>query len=170
MRRRSKFGWMELILGILLIVLGIFTFLRPGSVLTGAVLVYGVFALVKMERHTGFGPVVALVSGILSVIAGLLVMVYPSAAAWALTIFFPLWFIMHCISRLTHLGIIRYVAGNGYYYFSLVLNIIGLVLGFLMLLQPALAFLSMGFVIGAYLILLGIDSLVLAFSDVGYKW
>ena len=38
MRRRSKFGWMELILGILLIVLGIFTFLRPGSVLTGAVL------------------------------------------------------------------------------------------------------------------------------------
>ena len=87
MRRRSKFGWMELMIGILLIVLGIFTFLRPGSVLTGAVLVYGVFALitgiadivfyVKMERHTGFGPVVALVSGILSVIAGLLVMVYP---------------------------------------------------------------------------------------------
>lgn len=66
MRRRSKFGWMELMIGILLIVLGIFTFLRPGSVLTGAVLVYGVFALitgiadivfyVKMERHTGFGP------------------------------------------------------------------------------------------------------------------
>ena len=112
----------------------------------------------------------AQVSGILSVVAGLLVMVYPSAAAWALTIFFPLWFIMHCISRLTHLGIIRYVAGSGYYYFSLILNIIGLVLGFLMLLQPALAFLSMGFVIGAYLILLGIDSLVLAFSDVGYKW
>ena len=79
----------------------------------------------KMERHTGFGPVVALVSGILSVIAGLLVMVYPGAAAWALTIFFPLWFIMHCISRLTHLGIIRYVAGSGYYYFSLILNIIG---------------------------------------------
>ena len=144
MRCRSKFGWMELMIGILLIVLGIFTFLRPGSVLTGAVLVYGVFALitgiadivfyVKMERHTGFGPVVALVSGILSVIAGLLVMVYHGAADWALTIFF------------------------------------GLVLGFLMLLQPALAFLSMGFVIGAYLILLGIDSLVLAFSDVGYKW
>ena len=81
MRCRSKFGWMELMIGILLIVLGIFTFLRPGSVLTGAVLVYGVFALitgiadivfyVKMERHTGFGPVVALVSGILSNLNGL---------------------------------------------------------------------------------------------------
>ena len=131
MRCRSKFGWMELMIGILLIVLGIFTFLRPGSVLTGAVLVYGVFALI-----TGIADIVFYVK----------------------------------ISRLTHLGIIRYVAGSGYYYFSLILNIIGLVLGFLMLLQPALAFLSMGFVIGAYLILLGIDSLVLAFSDVGYKW
>lgn len=180
MKHRSKYGWMELIVGILLIVLGIFTFLQPESVLTGTVLVYGVLALitgiadivfyVKMEHHTGIGPVVALVSGILSVLAGLLVMVYPGAAIWALAIFFPLWFIMHCISHLTHLEIIRYVAGNGYYYFSLIINIIGLVLGFLMLLQPTITFLSMGFLIGSYLILLGIDSLVLAFSDVGYKW
>ena len=99
MKRRSKFGWMELIIGILLIVLGIFTFLQPGGVLSGAVFVYGLLAIitgvadivfyVKMERHTGFGPAVALVSGILSVIAGLLIMVYPGAAAWALVILFP---------------------------------------------------------------------------------
>lgn len=180
MKRRSKFGWMELIIGILLIVLGIFTFLQPGGVLSGAVFVYGLLAIitgvadivfyVKMERHTGFGPAVALVSGILSVIAGLLIMVYPGAAAWALVILFPLWFIMHCISRLTHLGIVRYVAGNGNYYFSMVVNILGLVLGFLMLLQPVLAVVSMSFIIGAYLILLGVDSIVLAFSNVGYKW
>ena len=56
MRRRSKFGWMELIIGILLIVLGIFTFLRPGSVLTGAVLVYGVFALI-----TGIADIIAVI-------------------------------------------------------------------------------------------------------------
>ena len=37
MRRRSGFGWMELIIGILLILLGIFTFLSPGSALTGVV-------------------------------------------------------------------------------------------------------------------------------------
>lgn len=34
MKRRSKFGWMELIVGILLIVLGIFTFLQPVGVLS----------------------------------------------------------------------------------------------------------------------------------------
>lgn len=97
-------------------------------------------------------------------------MVYPGAAAWALTIFFPLWFIMHCISRLTHLGIIRYVAGSGYYYFSLILNIIGLVLGFLMLLQPALAFLSMGFVTGLSDPAGDRQPCAGSSADVGYKW
>ena len=52
---------------------------------------------------------------------------------------FPLWFIAHCISRLTHLGIIRMMAGSFYYTFSLVVNILGLVLGILMLFQPFIA-------------------------------
>lgn len=180
MKHRSEFGWMELIIGILLIVLGIFTFLQPGGVLSGAMFAYGLLAIVtgiadivfcvKMDRHTGFGPVVALISGILSILTGLLMMVYPGAATWALVLLFPLWFIMHCISRLTHLRIVRYVAGNVYYYFSLVVNIIGLVLGFLMPFQPLFTIMAIAFIIGAYLILLGIDSIVLAFSNVGYKW
>ena len=35
MRRRSGYGWFELIIGIMLVVLGIFTFIRPESTLTG---------------------------------------------------------------------------------------------------------------------------------------
>ena len=35
MRRRSEFNWMELLEGVLLILLGIFSFIRPGSALTG---------------------------------------------------------------------------------------------------------------------------------------
>lgn len=37
MRKYSGIVWMELAVGALLIVLGIFTFLRPGSLLTGMV-------------------------------------------------------------------------------------------------------------------------------------
>ena len=36
---------MELIVGILLIALGVFTFVRPGSMLTGIVLLYGLIAI-----------------------------------------------------------------------------------------------------------------------------
>ena len=40
MRNRSRFGWIELIEGILLIILGIFSFLRPDSMLSGFVMFY----------------------------------------------------------------------------------------------------------------------------------
>ena len=78
-RRHSGFGWMELIVGILLVILGIFTLARPGALLTGLVFLYGILAVctgigdlvlyVRMERHMGFGPTISLVSGILIISA-----------------------------------------------------------------------------------------------------
>ena len=64
MRNRSRFGWIELIEGILLIILGIFSFLRPDSMLSGFVMFFGLIALcigildiifyVRTEEHVGF--------------------------------------------------------------------------------------------------------------------
>ena len=86
MRRRSGFGWFDLIIGILLVLLGILTFVRPGMILTGLLYLYGIIAVVmgiadillyiRVERYTGFGPIVSMVSGILSVMAGLMLLVY----------------------------------------------------------------------------------------------
>ena len=53
---------------------------------------------------------------------------------------------------------------------SLILNIIGLILGFLMLLSPLLTLTTIRCLAGIYLILLGIDSLVIAFSRVGRRF
>lgn len=180
MRRRSGFGWFELVIGILLVILGLFTFIRPGSVLTGIVIAYGVIAVVtgigdivffvRAERFTGFGPAVSLVSGILSIMAGVMLLVYPSAGKWVMVLLLPIWFIAHCISRLSNLRIIRITAGDFYYYVTLIVNIIGIVLGCMMIIWPTLSLFSIGFLIGTYLILLGIDSIVIAVSDIGSKW
>ena len=66
MKRKNGFGWSELIVGVLLILLGIFAFIRPESTLTGAVVIYGVIAIVmgiedlvvyaRLSRFIGFGP------------------------------------------------------------------------------------------------------------------
>ena len=45
MRRKSGFGWLELILGILLVILGIFSMINPNTALTGIVIVYGIAQL-----------------------------------------------------------------------------------------------------------------------------
>lgn len=180
MRNRSGFGWTELLEGILLIALGIFSFVRPGSIVTGFVILYGLLALcmgiidiviyVKMEQHMGFGPTTSLISGIVSVLAGLMLMVYPGAAKWALVLFLPMWFIAHCISRLSHLSLIRMWASKVRYYFIMIINIIGLCLGILMLIRPLTALLSLNYIISINMILLGIDSIILAFSRMGSDW
>ena len=46
MRRRSGFGWLELVIGIVLIGLGVLAFVRPDLALTGLVFAYGVAAVV----------------------------------------------------------------------------------------------------------------------------
>lgn len=50
------------------------------------------------------------------------------------------------------------------------MNIIGLVLGTLMLINPWTSLLSLRYVVSFYLILLGIDCIVLAFSKVGSRF
>ena len=64
---------------------------------------------------------------------------------------------------------IRVMAGNVMYYFTLVVNIIGLILGFLMLFQPILTLLSASYIAGMYLILLGVDGIAIAFSGIGSR-
>lgn len=173
---------MELIVGVLLIALGVFTFVRPGGLLTGIVLLYGLIAIlmgiediliyVRLERYTGFGPTLSLISGIMSVMCGIMLLAYPEAGKWAISLLFPVWFIAHCISRLTHLDRQR-VFGGFCYYFSCAANAIGVVLGFLMLLRPALSFMTMqgiGYVVAVYLVLLGIESIVTAFGHRHTSW
>ena len=112
----------------------------------------------------------SLISGALSVMAGVMLLVYPNAGKWVLSLLFPLWFIAHCISRLSHGHMVRFVAGSAAYWFSLIINSLGLALGFLMLIKPYYSLLSITFMIGVYLILLGLDSLGEAFSRMGENW
>ena len=180
MRRRSGFGWLELVVGIVWILLGILVFVRPGLALTGMVFVYGIAAVVmgvmdiirfiEVERYTGIGPILSLISGVLSVMTGLMLVVYPITGALVLTLLFPIWFIAHGISRLAHLGYIRFVAGNGVYCFTLIVNIIGLCLGILMLFHPLFTLTAIRYFASAYLILLGIDGVVVAVSRMGKRW
>lgn len=179
MRGRSGFGWLELIIGILLVILGIWAFAAPGIALTGMVFAYGIVAVVmgvadiilfvQVERYTGWGPMLSLISGILSVMSGIMLLVYPRAGAIVLTLLFPIWFIAHCISRLSHLHYIRLIAGNGMYIFTLVINIIGLFLGFMMLLSPLFTLSTIHYFASAYLVLLGVDSIVMAVSRMGMR-
>ena len=137
------------------------------AVITG---ICDIVIYIKEERFIGFGPGISLLAGILSIMTGITLLAYPGVAEWIVSLLFPLWFIAHCVSRLTHLGIIRMMAGSFYYTFSLVVNILGLVLGVLMLLQPFLALFTLGYMVGFLLMAFGIDCILMAFTDLGSRW
>ena len=69
MRRQSDIGWTELIIGIILIIFGLFIVRQPVGIITWIVIVCGVLAIltgiadiilyVRMERFTGFGPILS---------------------------------------------------------------------------------------------------------------
>ena len=165
----------ELIFSVLLIICGVFTLTRPAAAIGGAAIVYGILAIAtgvmdiviyaKLERHTGFGPAAVLVTGILSAIAGVLILIEPSIGAITLVWIFPIWFICHCISRLMNLGLTRLAAGTAFYYLALVLNILGLIVGIVMCFSPLFSVLTLAYMVGFYLILLGIDGIVMAVSS-----
>lgn len=178
MNRRTDIGWTELIFGLVLIVFGVIMLRQPAGVLTWLVVICGIIAIftgigdiilyVKMERFTGFGPVISLVTGILSVMAGFMLLVYPGAGTWALAMVLPIWIIAHCISRLSHLNYVRFRLGTTYYYLTMIVNILGLIAGILLVFRPAITIFSIGFLVGLYLILEGIDCIMAALGGRNY--
>ncbi len=180
---KRPMNWGELAAGLVMILLGIFAFVSPESMLTGVVVLYGIFAIVmgvmdfviyaRMSHFAGFGPVLSLISGIFSVMCGVMLLANPNVGKLALTILLPLWFISHCVSKLIRLDFVRWIGSPVYYRFTLTVNIIGLVLGLFMLISPTLSFMTVRlvcYVSGLYFVLLGIESVIAAFENRRFDW
>lgn len=169
MKHHMRYEIADILVGILMILLGIFTFIRPDGVMTGFIRLYAVIAIftgicdiiffVKSERYTGFLPLLALITGSLSVMCGIALLAFPDSGKWILSLLFPTWFLSHCLFRLVSLPALRNIIGKGRANVSLVINIIGLLFGILMLVRPAVSFLTVSTIIGIYLIVTGIDSI-----------
>ena len=178
MMKRSGTWISMFILGILFIILGLTTLIRPQNALMSIIIIYGIFAMItgiadivfycKIERYTGLGPIISLVTGILSVMTGVLLLICPGAGEWILSLLFPIWFIAHCISRLTHLGMMKFMTGKIYFYFSVIMNILGIIHGIVLIFIPAAALISLSFIIGCYLILLGADLIGMSIQQKKY--
>ena len=170
MNRQSDIGWFELVMGIILIILGIVIMRQPIDVINWIVILCGILAIltgsadivlyVKVEHFIGFGPFVSLMSGILTVMAGFMLIAHPGAGTWAFAMILPIWIIAHCISRLSHLQYMKMHFGSTYYNISLILHILGLIVGILLIFRPMITIFSMGVLIGAYLILEGVECIL----------
>ncbi|MDL2258428.1 DUF308 domain-containing protein [Eubacteriales bacterium OttesenSCG-928-K08] len=174
MTRKSSFGWFELVLGVLLVALGIYTFTNPSIALSGIVFIFSLLAIlsgisdivfyVRLRSLTEFGASISLISGIVSALAGLMLLLNPVIGKWILSIGFSIWFIAHSISRLANYRFIKEMASRGISILSLILSISGIILGVFMAFNSALSMISLGYLVATAIVIHGIGSIAEAFS------
>jgi uncharacterized membrane protein HdeD (DUF308 family) len=173
LKEKVDINWAEMLLGVVFVLMGIYTFAHPELTLSGFLVVYGVLAVicgvvdiafyVHLERHTGFGPVTALVLGIVNGLLGLFLILSPHTAAVIVGLIFPLWFVCHCLVKLLNLNVVR-VLSPWRYWWELVVNLVGILLGVLLLLHPFASAVSLVYLAGAYLVVMGLSSILSSFD------
>ena len=55
------------------------------------------------------------------------------------------------------------------YWFTLIVNILGIIMGFVMMLRPLLTLAAAGYAAGFYLLLLGVECVAVGLSELGRR-
>ena len=159
------FSWSFLLWGILFVIVALLAFRDPLGNLAALSIVFGVMAIlggVWFLTHR-FGSNFRLLFGILEILIGLYLIFNPSGGAVAIAMIFALWFIVDSVSNLFALKYYR-MLGDGYYWFMLVVNVLGVIIGAIMLYEPVISMLTLSFIVGFYFMMAGIAYILLAFS------
>ena len=130
-----------------------------------------------MNRRSDIGWF-ELIVGIILIIFGVVIMrqpvgeltwiVIPGAGTWAIAMILPIWIIAHCISRLSHLQYMKMHYGMTYYTISLILNILGLLVGILLIFRPMITIFSMGVLVGGFMIIEGVELILVGLDGRQY--
>lgn len=170
--RARSFDWMSLLTGILFILVAILTFQSPETGLRGLVIYYattaiisGIFSLFvrnRVRQLTDGRITTVLVFGILEILMGVILLFNLDFGILTLAYMFALWFIIDSVRNLFVLDEIRSIS-KPYFWFSLILNVLGIIVGLSLFFDPIISVLTLSFLIGFYLMMTGNLYIVHAF-------
>lgn len=169
-----KFNWGYLILGILFIITSLIAFNNPESSLLAIAMMFGFTALFKgifelvfrnrTKKIIGKHSILIMVMGIVDIIIGLLLLFDLGVTAMFIPYFFAIWFIWDSIGELVVAGYIKNES-KSLYWFTIIMNILGVVLGIMLLFNPISSALTLAFLVGFYFMITGINYIVSAFNN-----
>ncbi|QQO08984.1 HdeD family acid-resistance protein [Breznakiella homolactica] len=162
---KRSFHWGYLILGILLIITAFIAFRNPVSDILAITVVFGIMAvasgiwmIVYSNKQAG-----NIVIGILDIIIGIILLFNIGAGVLAIPYVFAIWFILDSVFRLVNIKYAKLI-GKGYFWFSLIVNILCILAGIALLFNPIASILTISFLLGFYFVLAGIGYIVYAFN------
>lgn len=169
---KKGFNLIHFILGLILLVTGLVSFFNPLRSLVAIVVVFAITALLegvmqlafrsRLNDYTGYQSRTILISGVLDILIGLLLLFNINAGLITLPYIFAIWFIIDSIGELLVSDVFK-SSNNGYYWFKIIMNVLGLILGIMMLFNPIVSALTISFLVGFYFLTAGIDFIVTSF-------
>ncbi|MYV18091.1 HdeD family acid-resistance protein [Furfurilactobacillus milii] len=169
---RRSFDWYSFILGVLFIIAAGIALVDPASSLMALVAIFGAVALLRgiyevwfhddVRRLLGRSPVWLLFMGILDIVIGAFLIFHLGIGMRLLPIFFAIWFIVDSLTGLITSGLMRSF-DKRYFWVSIGLDVLGLIVGILLLLKPVVAALTLATLIGIYFFIEGVLHIMRAF-------
>lgn len=168
----NSFNWGSLILGIIFILLSLVAFNNPTASLLAVVFMFAIGAILKgifeiflrnrMKEYTNYNHTALIVIGVIDIIIGVIILFNIELGLAIMPFLFAFWFIFDSIGALFTASAIRPFS-NARYWFTIILGIIGVILGIALLFMPATAYAVIAMLVGIYFMIAGIAYIVAAF-------
>ena len=173
MKESRKIDWGSLVLGILFVLVSLISFRDPVGNLVAIVIVFAIFAILKglfelflrsrVKELTGYKGKMPIVIGIIDLLIGIFFIFNIGAGVVALPYVFAVWFIIDSVLALFTADLFRGIS-EGHYWFTVVINVLGILLGIMLLFNPLSSALTLSFLVGFYFMVVGINQIVYALS------
>jgi uncharacterized membrane protein HdeD (DUF308 family) len=162
--------WLVLLRGILMVLFGIIALVRPGIALLTLVYLFGFYAVLdgisaimigvrsRGEPHRGW----MVVQGVVSVLAGVVALVWPGITALALLFVVAFWAIVLGIGEIGGAFALRR-RGSDTWGWTLAAGILNVVFGVVLVAWPASGILTLVWLVGIFTLAGGLMLIVLAF-------
>lgn len=162
--------WLVLLRGVLMVLFGIIALVSPSIALLTLVWVFGIYAIldgiaaVALGIRTRGEPhwVWTIVQGVVSVLAGLVALVWPGVTALALLFLIAFWAILLGVGEIGGAVAARRRGSNAWGW-TLAAGVLNIVFGVLLLIWPGSGILTLVWLVGIFALAGGIALIVLAF-------
>ena len=169
---KNGIDWGSLILGILFVLTALLSFQDPTGNLLAIVMVFAIFAILKglfeifarnkVKELTGYKAYMPIVLGVIDILIGLYFFFNLNIGIVTIPFVFAIWFILDSIFGLFTLDLAKAVS-TGYFWFSLIVDVLGIILGIALLMNPVSSALTLSFLVGFYFMIFGITNIIYAF-------
>lgn len=172
MQKQESFNWGSLVIGILYLIIAVYSFRNPTASLLTVVYLFGFGAIMKgiyeivihrrVQNITDQASSGLLILGIIDIILGLIIAFNVLGGIIALPYIFAVWFIIDAIGSIVTAGHLKEYS-NTRYWLTIIIGVLGIIVGISLMLNPLTAYAVISMLVGLFFLINGISHVIQAF-------